>query len=51
VTQSWRVGGDEGKTSIAGGQYFYTINVRNGWQVFGQPNSSYNHNAPEGNKE
>jgi hypothetical protein len=50
--QSWSVSGnDENETiSITGGQYFYTINLGNAWQIQGQPTFTYNHNAPEGSK-
>jgi len=51
VTQSWRVAGEEGDTSITGGQYFYTFNLpADGWQIFGAPTFSYNHNAGDGDK-
>jgi len=51
VTQSWRVtGGDASEpASITGGQYFYTFNLANAWQISAQPTWSYNHNA-EGKK-
>jgi hypothetical protein len=49
---SWSVtGNDENETiSVTGGQYFYTINLGNAWQIQGQPTFTYNHNAPEGSK-
>jgi len=50
VTHQWAVaGGDGDDTSITGGQYFYTINLKNGWQINGSPVYSYNHNASSGN--
>jgi len=50
VTHQWDVaGGDGDGTSITGGQYFYTINLKNGWQINGAPVYSYNHNATSGN--
>jgi len=51
VTHQWDVasGGDQ-PTSITGGQYFYSINLRNGWQINGSPVYSYNHNATSGNR-
>ena len=50
VTHQWDVaGGDGDGTSITGGQYFYTINLKNGWQINGSPVYSYNHNATSGN--
>ena len=48
VTHQWDVAGGDG-TSITGGQYFYTINLKNGWQINGAPVYSYNHNASNGN--
>jgi hypothetical protein len=48
VTHQWDVAGGDG-TSITGGQYFYTINLKNGWQINGSPVYSYNHNASSGN--
>ena len=36
--------------SITSGQYFYTVNLTNGWQITGQPTYSYNHKAAKGNK-
>jgi hypothetical protein len=50
VSHQWDVaGGDGNPTSITGGQYFYTINLKNGWQLNGAPVFSYNHNAASGN--
>ena len=50
VTHQWDVaGGDGDGTSITGGQYFYTINLKDGWQINGAPVYSYNHNASSGN--
>jgi len=50
VSHQWDVaGGDGNPTSITGGQYFYTINLKNGWQLNGSPVYSYNHNAASGN--
>jgi hypothetical protein len=49
VTHQWDVAGDDDfNTSITGGQYFYTINLRDGWQIQGQPAYSYNHEARGG---
>lgn len=36
--------------SITAGQYFYVVNLKNAWQITGQPTWSYNHNAVDGNK-
>jgi len=50
VTHQWDVaGGDGDGTSITGGQYFYAINLKDGWQINGAPVYSYNHNATSGN--
>jgi len=50
VSHQWDVaGGDGDPTSITGGQYFYTINLKNGWQLNGSPVYSFNHNASSGN--
>lgn len=52
VTQSWHVAGgdDEEHANITGGQYFYTFNLKNAWQISAQPTWSYNHKASKGNK-
>ena len=36
--------------SITAGQYFYVVNLKNAWQITGQPTWSYNHNAPKGER-
>jgi hypothetical protein len=36
--------------SITAGQYFYVVNLKNAWQINGQPTWSYNHKADKGNK-
>jgi len=51
VSHQWDVAGDnQPSTSITGGQYFYTINLKNAWQLQAQPTWSYNHKAPSDNK-
>ena len=51
VNHQWDVTGwSDSKTSITGGQYFYTINLKNAWQIQAQPTWSYNHEAASGNK-
>ena len=46
LTHQWNIAGENDfNTSITGGQYFYTINLRNGWQINGSPTFSYNHKA------
>ena len=50
VSHQWDVAGDSDfDTSITGGQYFYTYNLKNAWQIQAQPTWSYNHEA-EGEK-
>ena len=55
VTHGWSVNsidaaaGDE-SASITSGQYFYVVNLNDGWQIAGSPTFSYNHNAAKGNK-
>jgi hypothetical protein len=38
------------KASITAGQYFYVVNLKNAWQITGQPTFSYNHKGTKGNK-
>jgi hypothetical protein len=55
VSHAWSVNsidaaaGDE-SASITSGQYFYVVNLNDGWQIAGSPTFSYNHNAAKGNK-
>ncbi len=50
VSHQWDVAGDDDfDTSITGGQYFYTYNLKDAWQIQAQPTWSYNHEA-EGEK-
>jgi|LKGT01.1.fsa_nt_gi hypothetical protein len=50
VTHQWDVAGeDDFSTSITGGQYFYTFNLGDGWQLNGSPTFSYNHKADSDN--
>ena len=47
VSHQWDVAGeDDYDTSVTGGQYFYALNMGNGWQINGSPTFSYNHEAP-----
>lgn len=46
----WVATAGEESASITSGQYFYTINLKNGWQIAGSPTYSYNHKAANGNK-
>jgi len=51
VSHQWDVAGeDDYDTSITGGQYFYTVNIKDGWQINGSPTFSYNHEASNGNE-
>ncbi len=51
VTHQWDVAGEDSfDTSITGGQYFYTFNLKNAWQISAQPTFSYNHEADSGNR-
>ena len=52
VTQLWDVaGGEEGvDTNVTGGQYFFTINLQDGWQIGGTPTFGYDHTAAEGQR-
>ena len=36
--------------SVTAGQYFYVVNLKNAWQITGQPTWSFNHQAEEGSK-
>jgi len=44
VNHQWEVSGTEDQ-SITGGQYFFTYNLENAWQIQMQPTWSYNHEA------
>lgn len=49
LTHQWDVGGeDDFSTSLSGGQYFYTINLPEGWQIRSAPTFSYDHKAKGG---
>ena len=49
VSHQWDVAGEDSfSTSITGGQYFYTFNLSNGWQISSSPTFSYNHKATSG---
>jgi hypothetical protein len=51
VTHQWDVAGENDfNTSITGGQYFYTFNLHDGWQINASPIYSYNHKADSDNK-
>lgn len=42
--------GNRQRANITAGQYFYIVNLKNAWQITGQPTFAYNHEASEGNK-
>jgi len=44
ASHQWEVTGTEDQ-SITGGQYFFTYNLKNAWQIQMQPTWSYNHEA------
>jgi len=49
VSHQWDVAGEDSfSTSITGGQYFYTFNLSDGWQISSSPTFSYNHEAQSG---
>ena len=51
VTHQWDVAGeDDFDTNLTGGQYFYTINLKEGWQIRSAPNFAYDHEAPSGQR-
>jgi len=49
LSHQWDVAGeDDFSTNITAGQYFYTFNLGDGWQISATPTFSYNHEAPSG---
>ena len=38
------------RTSVTAGQYFYTVGLKNGWQISGTPTFAYNHEGEKGNR-
>jgi hypothetical protein len=46
----WATAAGGESASITAGQYFYAVNLKNGWQILGNPTFSYNHKAEKGNK-
>jgi len=38
------------RSSVTAGQYFYTVGLKNGWQISGTPTFAYNHEAEDGNR-
>lgn len=51
VTHQWDVAGEDSfDTNLTAGQYFFTYNLENAWQISMSPTFSYNHEADSGNK-
>ena len=51
LTHQWDIAGEDSfNTSITGGQYFFTYNLKNAWQVQMMPTFSYNHEAASGDE-
>lgn len=51
INHQWDVAGDDDfDTSVTGGQYFYTYNLKDAWQIQAQPTFSYNWEADNGNE-
>ncbi|MGB5317362.1 MAG: hypothetical protein WBN56_15290, partial [Robiginitalea sp.] len=46
----WATAAGGESASITAGQYFYVVNLENGWQIQSNPTYSYNHKAEKGNK-
>jgi len=46
----WTASNSPLKSNVTAGQYFYVVNLKNAWQITGQPTWAYNHNADEGNR-
>ncbi len=46
----WTANAGQQKASVTAGQYFYVVNLKNGWQITGQPTWAYNHTAEKGNR-
>ena len=50
ASQLYDVAGDDSfDTNITAGQYLYTINIKNGWQIMSTPTWSYDHEASSNN--
>jgi len=51
LTHQWDIAGEDSyNTSITGGQYFLTYNLRDAWQFSTAPSFSYDHKATSGNR-
>ena len=50
VSHQWDIAGEDSfGTSVTAGQYFYSVNLGDGWQIAGSPTFSYNHKADSDN--
>ena len=51
LTHQWDVAGEDSfDTNLTAGQYFFTYNLEDAWQISMSPTFSYNHEADSGNK-
>lgn len=49
VTHQWDVAGDDDvDTNVTAGQYFWVVNLKDGWQLRSGPTFSYDHEAESG---
>ncbi|GJM64567.1 hypothetical protein [Persicobacter diffluens] len=46
----WATNNGTEASSVTAGQYFYVVNLRNAWQITGQPTWAFNHKASKGNR-
>ena len=46
----WIAASGSTNSSVTAGQYFYTVNLKKGWQITATPTYAFNHNGSEGNK-
>lgn len=46
----WATAAGGESASITAGQYFYVVNLKNGWQIQSSPTFAYNHKAAKGSK-
>lgn len=51
VTHQWDVAGDNDvDTNVTAGQYFWVVNLKEGWQLRSGPTFAYDHEAPSGQR-
>ncbi|WP_167606434.1 hypothetical protein [Maribellus sediminis] len=48
--QFWISTANKQTASVTAGQYFYVVNLKNAWQITGQPTFAYNHKAEKGSR-